>query len=108
MSTRPLIREEELMHRRILLMLSGVVLFIGLPTAYAGFGVTSAGQEVQDRVNLAQGTDYLVKVDTVKEKTTAENSVVYQITYHYEFEGRTSVYVKGLGSVPPKGKFSYM
>lgn len=96
------------MLRKILLMLFAAILFIGPLTAHAGFGGTAGAREVQERVNHAQGADYTVTVATVLERTTAENRVVYQITYSYEFKGRSSVYVKGIGSVPPKGEFSYM
>ncbi|HWW76085.1 MAG TPA: hypothetical protein VNZ44_11835 [Pyrinomonadaceae bacterium] len=42
------------------------------------------------------------------EKSTPEGKVVYDVAYAYEFKGRGAVYVKGLGTVPAKGKFSYL
>lgn len=96
------------MHKEPLLIKFGAVLFIGVMLTYTGLGVASGGQDIRYQVNHAQGTDYVVSVTTVVEKTTSENTVVYQITYSYEFKGKTSIYVKGLGTVPPKGEFSYM
>jgi len=58
--------------------------------------------------NKAQGPNYKVEVLSVTTKSTPQNKVVYLVTYSYEFKGRTSVYVNALGTVPAKGKFSYM
>lgn len=67
-------------------------------------------QPAAARANAAQGADYNVKVRSViARSSTADNKVVYEITYDYEFKGRDSVYVKGLGTVPAKrGGVTYL
>jgi hypothetical protein len=77
--------------------------------AYPNLGKSRADEvQTPDAVNKAQEPNYSVKVTKVIERTTPENRVVYQISYDYEFKGRTTVYVKGIGVVPAKGQFSYM
>jgi hypothetical protein len=58
--------------------------------------------------NKARGTNYNVDVQSVIAKNTSQNKVVYAIRYTYEFKGRNAVYVNGIGTVPAKGKFSYL
>ncbi|HKO99574.1 MAG TPA: hypothetical protein VJU86_21525 [Pyrinomonadaceae bacterium] len=87
------------------------VCFLTLATsvAYSGFGgVKGQDKKVQPVTNKAQGADHSVNVTKVIEKTTPENTIVYQISYDYDFKGRTTVHVKGIGIVPAKGQFSYM
>src|SRR5213592_894909 len=58
--------------------------------------------------NRSEGQDYKVKVKSVVEKTTPDDKVVYDVSYSYEFKGRATVWVDGLGAIPGKGKFNYM
>lgn len=60
------------------------------------------------QVNKAQGSNYSVKVLRVIEKTAPDNRIAYDISYDYEFKGRDSVYIKGIGKVSPKGHFEYI
>src|SRR5262249_25895385 len=65
-------------------------------------------QEPALETNKAHGANYEVNVTSVVEKSTLESKVVYEITYSYEFRGRNTVYVRGLGTIPAKGNFSYL
>ncbi len=97
------------MYSKMLLVLGCVGLSLITATAHASLiRVTSCETVTQEGSNKAQGSNYSVNVSSVIEKTTPENKVVYQISYSYEFKGRSSIYVKGLGTVPAKGQFSYM
>src|SRR5207247_4585365 len=58
--------------------------------------------------NRSEGQDYKVKVKSVVEKTTPDDKVVYDVSYSYEFKGRATVWVDGLGAIPIKVKFNYM
>jgi hypothetical protein len=58
--------------------------------------------------NRAQGSNYKVTVISVEGKSTPYGKAIYQISYTYEFKGRDSIYIRGLGTVPSNGAFSYM
>jgi hypothetical protein len=88
-----------------------MVAFVGLTmitTAYTGPTIVDTYVQDSQEVNKAKGPNHSVNVTKGIERTTAENTIVYQISYNYEFKGRTTVYIKGLGFVPSKGQFSYM
>jgi hypothetical protein len=64
---------------------------------------TNQPSRAPQEVNAAQGDNYSVKVKSVIARSSpADNKVVYEINYGYEFKGRDSVYVKGIGIVPAK------
>lgn len=84
-----------------------IVLSIATATADARL-VKSSYEDGQSVANKSTAPDHSVSVTKVIEKTTPENTIVYQISYSYEFKGRTTVHVKGIGTVPAKGAFSYM
>jgi len=66
------------------------------------------GFSTNKSMNKAEGRDYKVHVKSVIEKSTSADKVVYDIAYSYDFKGRDTVYVEGLGTVPAKGMFRYM
>jgi hypothetical protein len=95
------------MYSKISLLLACFVLSLLIGAAPSPSTQTTQKRD-DSKTNKAQGPNYSVNVSKVLERTTAENTVVYQISYSYDFKERKSVYVKGLGTVLPKGQFSYM
>jgi hypothetical protein len=71
-------------------------------------GASQSLPQPAPQTNMAQGPNYKVNVTSVVEKSTLDGKVLYQITYSYDFGGRNSVYVRGLGTVSAIGKFSYL
>lgn len=97
------------MYSKIQMLVACFVLLLLTATASANLNKIDLQEQDAPKVtNKAQGPNYSVNVSKVVERTTPENTVVYQISYSYEFKGRSAVYVKGLGTVPAKGQFSYM
>jgi len=56
----------------------------------------------------AQKAGTPIKVNTVAKGNTPQGMTLYKVDYSYEFKGRDSVFIKGLGSVPAKGQFVYL
>jgi hypothetical protein len=76
------------MHRRQLLV------------SICGFILAAAGVAAQNSNNI--------KVVTVVKVFIAKDLPAYSVTYNYDFPQQSAVFVKGLGTVPPKGKLSYL
>lgn len=72
----------------------------------------ACGQDSAARGNPAQlkptPTAGTVNVKSVVKVYLAKDTPGYSIAYDYDFPGRSSVYIKGLGIVPPKGSFRYL
>ena len=58
--------------------------------------------------NKAHCEGFNVTVTLVKEVLTTQGTKLYEIAYNYEFRERTSVYIRGLGVVQPRGQFKYL
>jgi hypothetical protein len=78
-------------------------------------GVTVSAQDIasdiqsdEPRANEAESAGYSVKVAFVQPKPTEKGRTFYAITFSYDFKGRKSINIKGLGQAPPKGQFSYL
>jgi hypothetical protein len=101
---------------RMQILASSAVLFVIISAPHVGAQVKPVLQtegSIRDQMagfntNRAEGRDYKVHVKSVVEKSTSADKVVYEIIYSYDFKGRDTVYVDGLGTVPAKGKFRYM
>lgn len=52
--------------------------------------------------NAARGQNFSVRVKSVIARSAPGDKVIYEITYEYSFKGRNTVYIRGLGIVPPK------
>ena len=61
-----------------------------------------------DKVNVAEGKDFRVKVDTVQPQRTEDGDLLYLLNYSYEFKGRQTVSIKGIGELPAKGKLQHL
>ncbi len=49
-----------------------------------------------------------VKVDTVSKILISKDNPAYLISYSYDFGSRPDVYIKGIGTVAPKGEYHYI
>lgn len=58
--------------------------------------------------NKSRCEGFDVSVTLVKEVLTSQETKLYDVAYNYEFKERTSVYIKGLGVVQPRGQFKYL
>lgn len=96
------------MYSKLPLLLACVVLLLLIGAAPSTSMQTTTLQRDVSKTNQAHGPNFSVNVSKVLERTTGENTVVYQISYSYDFKERKSIYVRGLGTVLPKGQFSYM
>ena len=61
-----------------------------------------------DKANVAEGKDFRVKVDTVQPQRTVDGDLLYHLNYTYEFKGRDTVSIKGIGTLPAKGKQQHL
>lgn len=69
----------------------------------AFFPVLHTGAQVDVvQPNAARGQNFSVRVKSVIARSAPEDRVIYEVTYGYSFKGRNTVYIKGLGIVPPK------
>jgi hypothetical protein len=78
------------------------VIFFGLAIVLIAFeqeGVTRA---------LSQGVGIDVKLKNVVKVLLTKDKQGYLISYEYNFPQRQWVYIKGIGTVPAKGKFRYL
>lgn len=56
----------------------------------------------------AQGVKAPIMVNAVAKGNTSQGMTLYKVNYSYEFKGRDTVFIKGLGLVPAKGQFVYL
>jgi hypothetical protein len=89
------------------------VMVLVLLLAFASGGVRAKGHpsttQVQEQTaNSAQGKGYRITVTAVQPKPTVQGTTLYAVTYTYEFVGRKTVIIRGLGEVPAKGQLSYL
>jgi hypothetical protein len=57
--------------------------------------------------NQASGEGYHIEVRRVIKHGAPGTAPLFEITFDYEFQNRSSIYVPGLGLAPAKGSFSY-
>jgi hypothetical protein len=58
--------------------------------------------------NTITGPGYVVRASSVIEKGISNGITAYEVTYSYEFTGRSNVYITGIGISEPKGSLSYI
>jgi hypothetical protein len=88
----------------------GTLLFVCLllaassSRAYLGTPQEDAGGEY----NTVTGPGYVARASSVIEKNISNGTTALEVTYSYEFTGRSSVYITGIGVSEPKGSLSYI
>jgi hypothetical protein len=70
-------------------------------------GQSKSADSISIAANSASGPAVEVKVESVTKVFISPNIPAYLISYSYDFGGRDSVYLKGMGNVPAKGAFSH-
>jgi hypothetical protein len=84
--------------RRSVLAVSAAALVAPVAIAQQGVSPTDAPTADKGRVNVKNVAKVLI----------AKDSPALSVTYEYDFPGRSSVHVGGLGTVPARGAFSYI
>jgi hypothetical protein len=79
-----------------------------LAATSTGSSSNAQQQTVASDDNTITGPGYVVKASTVIEKGISNGTAAYKVTYSYEFTGRPSIYISGIGVSEPKGLLSYI
>jgi hypothetical protein len=69
------------------------------------FGFRSPAQ--QGTASIVHTDSTPVKVQHVEEFRTSSGGNFLQVAYDYDFVGKKSIYIRGLGNVPGRGSFDY-
>ncbi|NII26109.1 hypothetical protein HB364_13525 [Pseudoflavitalea sp. X16] len=81
-------------------------LFLLLSIVFLGHHLLA--QDTLKRPSGNYGDTSLVKILGVIEKTTSSGKVLREVTFSYDFQGQSDVYISGLGRVPSKNSYTYL
>jgi hypothetical protein len=57
---------------------------------------------------IHEAADARVRIDRVSKVLVDPSTPAYLVSYHYDFHGSPTVYIRQLGQVPPQGSFEYL